>query len=302
MDSKTAEKYVKAGKILGSVQKKARKSAVADKKLLDIALVVEKAVKDLSEGKAKLAFPVNLSLNEAAAHYTPGTGDETVLGKNDVLKIDIGVHIDGFIADGSFTVNPSNEWANLIEASELALENALSIAKLGLEIGKIGTEIEKTIKGKGFKPVQNLTGHGLEQYVQHAAPGIPNIENNDTRKLEDGQAYAFEPFATDGEGIVREGAQSEIFAVEEARLIRNNHARNVLEFILENYNTLPFAERWIADGLKMSEFQRKIGLRELLKAKCIKAFPVLKEEQGKMVSQAENSIIIHEGKVIKLIK
>lgn len=301
MDTKTVEKYRKAGKILAKVQKKARKEAIAGKKLLDIALMVEKTVKTQGEGKAGLAFPVNLSLNEAAAHYTPGIGDETALGKDDVLKIDIGVHIDGFIADGSFTVNPSNKWAKLIEASELALENALSMAKPGIEIGKIGAEIEKTIKGKGFNPIQNLSGHGLDQYNQHAAPSIPNIASNDSRVLEEGMAYAFEPFATNGEGFVKESGQSEIFALDEPKPVRNTHARKVLEFVFEKYKTLPFAERWIEEQLKLSEFQRKIAMRELLRSKCIRAFPVLKEERGKMVAQSENSIVIHEGKVIKLV-
>jgi len=308
MDGKTAEKYIKAGKILGKVLKKARKQAVPGKKLLDIALAVEKTVKRIAldgQGagkKAALAFPVNLSLNEAAAHYSPGLGDETVFEKKDVLKVDAGIHIDGFIADAAFTVNPGNEWAKLVEASEQALENALAIAKPGLEIGKIGTEIEKTIKAAGFKPVQNLSGHGLGEYDQHAAPSIPNIESNDSRKLEDGNAYAFEPFATNGEGIVREGAQSEIFALEEPKQVRNGYARKLLEHLLEKYKVLPFAERWVVNELKMSEFQRKIAFRELMKAKCIKAFPVLKEETGKIVAQAENSIILHEGKVIKLIQ
>lgn len=303
MDAKTAEKYIKAGKILEKVQKKARKDAIPGKKLLDIALGVEKEVKGIGkEASAHLAFPVNLSLNETAAHYAPGEDDTTVFQEKDVLKLDIGVHIDGFIADSSFTVNPSNEWAKMIEASELALENALSIARPGIEIGKIGAEIEKVIRDKGFNPVQNLTGHGLEQYNQHASPSIPNIASNDSRKLEEGKAYAFEPFATNGQGFVRESVQTEIFAIDEARNVRNAHARKLLEFISDKYKTLPFSERWIAKGLKMGEFARKVALRELLKAKCIRAFPVLKEEAGKIVTQAENSIIVHEGKVIKLIE
>ncbi len=302
MESEEVKKYLKAGSILGKLQKKARKEAVPGKKLLDIALKVEKAVKDLSsEGKAGLAFPTNLSLNENAAHYAPGKGDETVFEEKDVLKIDMGVHVDGYIADASFTINPSNEWAKLIEASELALENALSIAKPGAEIGKIGAEIEKAIKSKGFNPIQNLTGHGLQRYITHAAPSIPNIENNDDRVLEDG-AYAIEPFATNGEGFVKQTQQSEIFEIDEPKQVRNSHARKVLEYVLENFQTLPFAERWIDDGLKLNDFQRKIAMRELMKAKCIKAHPILKEEDGKIVTQSENSIIIHDGKVEPLVK
>ena len=302
MDTKTVEKYKKAGEILGKLQKKARKEAVAGKKLLDIALSVEKEIKEVvDEKKAGLAFPVNLSLNEAAAHYTPEIGDEIALQEKDVLKVDIGVHFDGFIADGAFTVNLSNDYAKMIEAVELALENALSMAKPGIEIGKLGKEIEKTIKEKGFNPIQNLTGHGLAEYQAHAPPSIPNIASNDSRKLEEG-AYAFEPFATNGEGFVRESPQSEIFGLDEPKSVRNAYARKILEHIMEKYKTLPFAERWITEELKLSEFQRKIALRELLKTKCIRAFPVLREQEGKIVTQAENSIIIYDGKVERLVK
>ncbi len=302
MDAKEAEKYRKAGSILSKVQKKARKDAVSGKKLLDMALGIEKSIKEVGEGKAGLAFPVNLSLNEAAAHYTPEIGDETVFEEKDLLKVDIGVHVDGYIADSSFSVNPSNDWTKLIEASELALENALSMAKPDVEIGKIGAEIEKTIKSKGFNPVQNLSGHGLSQYSQHSPPSIPNTANKDDRVLEDGEAYAFEPFATNGEGFVKESGQSEIFAAEEPKQVRNAYARQILEFIFEEYMTLPFSERGVAEKIKLSEFQRKIGFRELLKAGCIKPFPVLKEEPGKMVAQSENSILIFDGKVERLVK
>jgi methionyl aminopeptidase len=303
MDSKQMEKYVAAGKILASVLKKAKKEATAGRKLLDIALNIEKTVKGVAgeEGKGELAFPVNLSLNEAAAHYTPSGDDERVFEESDVLKVDVGVHVDGFIADGAFTINPDNKWAKLIEAAELALENALSIAKEGVEIGRIGAEIERTVKERGFNPVQNLSGHGLAQYNQHASPSIPNIASNDKRVLEEGNAYAFEPFATNGKGFVRESPRSEIFAVDEPRQVRNSYARKALGFVLEKYGELPFAERWVAKELKLSSFQRKIALRELLKAKCIRAFPVLREEEGKVVAQAENSFIIHGGKIRLLV-
>ena len=180
--------------------------------------------------------------------------------------------------------------------AEKALENALAMAKEGTEIGKIGQEIEKTIKEKGFNPIQNLTGHGLAQFEQHSSPSIPNISTKNPNKLEDGKAYALEPFATDGQGYVKEGQQSEIYALDKPKPVRNAHARKILELILEEYETLPFATRWIEAKTKMPEFQRKVAIRELLKAGCIRSFPVLHEQPGKIVTQAEKSLIIYEGK------
>ncbi|MDD5148467.1 MAG: type II methionyl aminopeptidase, partial [Candidatus ainarchaeum sp.] len=232
---------------------------------------------------------------------TPALDDKAVLNEKDLLKIDLSAHIDGFIADAAFSINLSNDHSKLIEASGKALENALAEAKAGSAIGKIGEENEKTIKGFGFNPIQNLTGHELGEYQQHAGISIPNIAKTDPRKLEAGHAYAIEPFATNGKGLVRESVQSEIFALEEPKPVRNAGARQVLEFITENYDTLPFAERWIAKKLKLPEFQRKIAMRELLKNNCIHAYPVLKEETGKLVSQTETSIFINEEEVIILV-
>ncbi|MBN1941623.1 MAG: type II methionyl aminopeptidase, partial [Candidatus Diapherotrites archaeon] len=295
---KELEKYKKAGEILRKAKENARKSIKPGQKLVEIA---EKIEKDIIGMGAKPAFPVNLSINETAAHFTPAFDDKAVFEEKHLLKVDLGAHIDGFIGDCAFSINPSNEYAKLIDTSAKALENALSIAKAGTEIGKIGEEIEKTIKSYGFNPIQNLSGHELGQYKQHAGLSIPNIAKNDSRKLEVGHAYAIEPFATPGIGTVKESSQSEIFALEEPKPIRNPHARAILEHILENYETLPFAERWIARALKLSEFQRKIGMRELLKQNCIRAYPVLKEESNAIVSQAETSIFVTEKETIALI-
>jgi len=305
MEKEEAEKYLLAGKITKKVVAQAKKSIKPSQKLLEIALNIEKSIFDImakgTEGKKKAfpAFPVNLSINENAAHFTPDSACELVLEENQLLKVDLGVQFDGYICDTAFSLNFDNSHAKMIEAAELALENALAIAKEGTEIGKIGAEIEKTIKGKGFNPIQNLTGHGLARFEQHASPSIPNIATTNPKKLAEG-AFAIEPFATNGEGYVKEGQQSEIFALDKVVPIRNNYARQVLELVSKKYETLPFALRWIEKELKLPEFQRKVAIRELLRAGCIKAFPVLHEETGKIVAQAEKSFIIFEGKTTVL--
>lgn len=292
MDKIEFEKYVKAGKILKQVQAKARKIIEPEKKLLEIAEELEKEIFSL-EGKP--AFPVNLSRNHEAAHYTPSIGDEIVLNSTDVLKVDIGVHVDGFIADAAFTLNFSNDFAKMIEASEKALENALSTAELGVEVGKIGKEIEKTIKSYGFNPVQNLSGHGLQKFEAHAVPTIPNIGQYANKKLEEGMAIAIEPFATNGKGFVKEETQAEIFSLNKIQMARNPHSRKILEFASKEFKELPFAERWL-QKIDLTEFQRKTALRELIQKKCIQTYPILSEEKGKIVTQTESTLAIFEGK------
>ena len=300
MEKEEAEKYILAGQIAKKVVSKARKDIKPGQKLLEIALNIEKSVIGIGEGKAKHAFPVNLSINENAAHFTPGTDCDLVLKESDVLKVDLGTHVNGFICDTAFTLNFDNSHAKMIEAAELALEEGLKIVADKAELGKIGEVIEKAIKGKGFNSIQNLSGHGLDEYEAHAAPSIPNIASGNPKKLEDGNAYALEPFETDGEGYVREGIQSEIFALEKPVLVRNLHARKMLEVIAEEFQTLPFALRWLEKKIKLPEFQRKVALRELLRANAIRSFPVLHEQSGKIVTQAEKSFILFDGKATVL--
>ncbi|MEM0359728.1 MAG: type II methionyl aminopeptidase [Candidatus Diapherotrites archaeon] len=298
MDKKEIEKHLKAGEIAWEAQQEAKKILQPNCSLFEAAEKIEEFI--IKKG-AKPAFPVNLSLNEEAAHHTPEWNDKLLLRDRDLLKVDIGVHVEGRIADCAFSLNHDGRWQALIEASELALKNASALLEKNPSLGEIGAEIQKTIEGKGFKPVQNLTGHSLELYAQHAPPSIPNTYKNDSRKIEENKAFAIEPFATNGDGFVRDSMESGIFEIDEPRNTRNPHARKILEFAVENYKTLPFAERWLAREMKLSEFELKIGLRHLLREKCIKAFPVLKERKDCMVSQAENSFIKSENKILTII-
>ena len=294
MDQKEKEKYIKAGEILKKVQELAKKEAKKGLKYLDLAEKIETEIANL-EGKP--AFPVNLSNKNIAAHYTPSTEDETVIEADDLLKVDIGVHVDGFIADAAFTIDFSGKNSKLVEASEKALAAAVKVIDVGVEIQEIGKAIEETITGYGFKPVKNLSGHGLLPFMSHAPPSIPNTSGRDDRIIEEDMAIAIEPFATDGEGWVKESQQSEIFELDEPKPVRSMTGRKILEQVGKEYLTLPFAERW----LKEAAFQRKTALRELMLKKCIKAFPVLKEEDDKLVSQAETTVIFDGKEKIILV-
>ena len=158
MEQKEAEKYIKAGKILSEVKENAQKHIKLGQKLLDIASKIEAEIADIG---GKPAFPVNLSLNNNAAHYTPSIEDLTAISENDVLKVDIGVHVDGYIADCAFTLDFTGKYGKLVEAAEKALEKAVSMAKPGIELRAIGSEIEKTISAYGFKPISNLSLYNL---------------------------------------------------------------------------------------------------------------------------------------------
>ena len=297
MDAEEKQSYIKAGAILKEAQALARKKAKVGTPLLSLAEEIEKCI---VEKQGKPAFPVNLSKNNIAAHYTPSIGDESVIEETDVLKIDIGVHVEGYITDAAFTVDFSGKHAALVEAAEFALESALAVAKTGAPLRLLGKAIEDTIEGKGFHPVRNLSGHGLARYQAHSSPSIPNHDSKDSKTLEDGMVVAIEPFASTGKGLIHEAGQAEIFQIDEPKPLRNPHARRMLDYVFENFTTLPFAERWLAAEFP-DAFQRKIALRELLLQKCIMPFAPLLEAKDVFISQAEATVLFDGKDAIRLV-
>jgi len=282
--------YIKSGEIC----KKAREFGVLlikeNAKLLDIAEKIEAKVKELG---GESAFPVDVGLNYVAAHDSPRLGDERVLSRGDVVKLDIGVHINGAIADCAVTVEVgTNEYKDLIDASEEALKKAIEITKPGVKLGEIGKVIQEVIQKKGFSPIINLSGHGVDLYEVHKKPTIPNYDNGDETELEEGMVIAIEPFATMGEGKVIEGKESGIYELINEKNIRDSNARKVLKFIIENYKTLPFSERWL---IKKFGNVAKFALLNLEREEIIKQFKVLPEKTKGQVSQAERTLIVGKG-------
>ncbi|WEL21468.1 type II methionyl aminopeptidase [Halorhabdus sp. BNX81] len=282
----SAEKYEKhrqAGKILAEVRDEAADRVEVGVSHLEIAEWAEDRIRELG---GKPAFPVNISVDEEAAHATPGIDDEATFGE-ELINLDIGVSIDGWLADTAVTVDLSGH-AELTEASAEALEAALEIVEPGVETGEIGRVVEEAIDGYGFNPVVNLTGHGLGQYEQHTEPNIPNRAVSQSATLSAGDVVAIEPFATDGAGKVREGSDEEIFALDREGSVRDRRARQALEQITEEFKTLPFATRWL-DVKRPS-----MALKRLKRNDIVHGYPVLKEEDGKYVSQKEHTIIVTE--------
>lgn len=298
MEKEELKAYLKAGEITKEAQELSLKTLKIGANLFEFAEKIEKTI--IKKGGFP-AFPINLSRNEVAAHYTPAFESEDKVEENDVIKVDIGVHVDGYICDSAQTIDFSGKHKEMVKASDLALEEAVKMVEKNALIGEIGAKIEETIKGKGFKPIQNLSGHGVQQYDAHTYPTIPNIDNGDTKELEDDTVIAIEPFATNGQGFVKDGAQAEIFQLDEKKGVRSREARKLLDFIDENYGTLPFAERWLQRDLKISEFGRKVGLRELMQKKCITAFPLLKEQEGSIVTQKETTLVLENDKIHRLL-
>jgi len=280
--------YTKAGKVAREVAEKSKSLIKIGNSLLKTAESIEAWIKE----QAGIAFPANISINENASHYTPSIDEKTVFGEKDVVNVDIGTHVNGYVGDIAYTIDLSGENGKLVEASEKALENAINLVKAGRTTKEIGKTIEETITGYGFKPIRNLSGHGLEVYEVHAEPSIPNVDVDYEEELEEGQIIAIEPFASTGEGMVREDRRTEIFSFNREVLTRNMDARGMLAFIQNEYKTLPFAERWLAKSYQ--PFKLKVALRELLVRDALTQYPILKDVSGSLVSQAEVTLLVEK--------
>jgi methionyl aminopeptidase len=284
LEAEHYEKHREAGEILAQVREEAVEMVEVGAGHLELAEHVEDRIRDLG---GEPAFPVNISIDEEAAHATPGVDDTSTFGE-EMINLDIGVHVDGWLADSAVTVDLSGN-PELAEASEQALEAALDIVEPGVETGEVGAEIEDVIEGYGFNPVVNLTGHGLGHWEQHTAPNIPNRAVEQSVAFEVGDVVAIEPFATDGGGKVREGSEEEIFALESEGSVRNREARRALNQITEEFRTLPFAARWLDSR------RPEMALRPLKQADIVHGYPVLKEREGNLVSQKEHTIVVTEN-------
>ncbi len=289
------ECYLKAGKVASQVREDMRRKYHVGSTLLDICQSAESQIKTLD---AQPAFPVNVSLNEIAAHYTAEPNDTAVVKEGDVLKIDIGVQVDGYIADTAVTVCYDPKFEPLVKAAEGALGEAVRIARANTKASDIGRVIETTINKFGFRPIQNLSGHSLEQYTVHAGRSIPNIwTRGSSFALLPNEAYAIEPFVTtkDGQGIVYDGKVRNIFGITSRKPVKEKDADTLLELIWSRYRTLPFALRWLTDVYDDRQARQLVDF--LVKKKNLHAYPILVEGHGKKVVQAEHTLIPTESGV-----
>jgi methionyl aminopeptidase len=299
MNHEIMEKYILAGKIAKEVRNQAAEMAKPGVKLLDIAEHVENTIRKRG---AEPGFPLNLSLNDIAAHYTPKHNDELAIREGDVLKIDTGVHVDGYMADTAVTVQFGGH-EELVKASSEALDAALDMIRPGRRISDISEAIEETIKSFGFVPVSNLMGHGVDRFVIHTEPSIPNVRTSSPKVLEEDMIIAIEPFATNGYGVVNDMRECLIFEFNEEKPVRNQDAKKIIAFV-QKYGGTPFAERWLLGreaaefGLPNSLFNIRIALKELVDRSILYTYPPLRDAKGGLVSQAEHTIIVLEDPIV----
>jgi methionyl aminopeptidase len=289
LEPEEREKWLEAGRIAAEGREMAHDVVEVGTEWTEAAETIEDHVR--SQG-AEPAFPVNISVNEDAAHDTARAGDERVFAEGDIVKIDVGAHVDGYIGDTATTVLLGGRGRELKTAAEAALKAATNQVQDGVSVKELGATIQNAMQSHGAKPISNLTGHLIERWTQHAGISIPNIPHG-SKQIEEGMVIAIEPFATDGAGKIHEGEDGGIFHYEQTRPQRQSDVRQAMEVVEEDYSELPFASRWLVDaGVK--ETRLPLAIRTLKRTGAIEAYGVLTEDGGGMVAQAEHTMIVTE--------
>lgn len=290
MEQQTIEKYKKAGKIAAEVLAYGKELIKKDAKVLDVCNKIEQKIFSLG---AKPAFPVQISMNEIAAHFCPEDDDKQIFS-DQLVSLDIGVHIDGCVGDNACTVDLSGNNSELVKASEEALKAAIEKVRVGVKLSEIGKAIEDAITNYGFKPIRNLSGHGLDSYNIHAPPTIPNFNTKENVVLEK-QVIAIEPFATNGVGLIHEKGDASVFSLIGKKSVRVGFVRSIQKQI-EGYNGLPFTTRWLTKNF--SAPQVRYAFNQFKQLEILKEYPPLVERQDGLVSQAEHSLLVDDEVIV----
>ncbi len=280
---------IKAGRIAAKTREMMENHNLVGHSLTEICDLVEGKIRSLG---GEPAFPCNVSINDVAAHCTASI-DETddVIKEGDVVKIDLGAHVNGHIADTATTISYKPEYDTLTQAAEDALNAAIRIIRKDVPAGEVGRAISDTAERWGFRPITNLTGHSTAPYLIHAGVSIPNLWMPRTPRLKVNVSYAIEPFLTlqDGAGSVIDGGAPRIFSLISRKRTGEKDLDEFIEEIWCNRRTLPFAPRWYLHLYEQEKM--KHIMRDLVARRIIRGYPILVERKGYCVSQFEHTIM-----------
>lgn len=283
-------------------------------KYMELATFIESKItnyvgkNDLSGG---YGFPVGISVNNIAAHDSAIFNDQRVFTKNDVVKIDFGIHLNGNIIDSAFTYCKDDNYDELLECTIEATKKGISMAgpdanilDITNSINEIITSYELNINNKTtqINPIEGLGGHNILPYKIHAGKIIlcknTYPKNMLNQRMADGEIYAIETFASTGSGkisqdhnipfthyMLKDGVGKINFS--------SNMTRETYNWIKKNRGTLPFAPRWI-ESENFKETKIKLGLNDLLKKGVILSYPALSDTTGTYISHSEHTISVSE--------
>ena len=269
-------------------------------KLTDIVHIIENKTEELSNKSEcvhrGIGFPVGLSLNSCAAHYHPSQNDSTLCKKDDVLKIDFGTEVNGWIIDSAFTVYFNDKHDVLVNAVKEATETGIKNAGIDVDINDWAKNIKEVMNSYDIHPITNLGGHNIERGIIHGGYFLPSCPNDKLiyKRMTEG-VYAIETFGSTIDDYVHETGEPTIFRMKpdcNMSTLKMDSSKKVMSTIKKKFKTLPFTDRYL------SEIQNcRTQLQILDKNGCIHSYPPLCVKNG-YTAQYEHTIYIEDGKKI----
>ncbi|HDD69403.1 MAG TPA: type II methionyl aminopeptidase [Candidatus Korarchaeota archaeon] len=292
------EPYHRIGKVLGKLLSEESKRIRPRDKLIEICERIENRI--IEEGFFP-AFPVNISINEVAAHYTSPPDDIREVPEASIVKLDVGIRIDGYIVDAARTLVFDDKLQKLADAAQSCLEAAERVMKQGVNLQQVGQTIYDEARRWGFKTIANLSGHKIDRYKLHAGVGVPNVPIPVDYKLKVGDIFAVEPFLTFSNvpGVAKPSKEVYIYSLRKKIRSLSKVQEKIIFLAESRFRKLPFAERWLVKsiGRRVSE-----ELSFLTRKGALTSYPVLIEAKKGFVSQAEDTFLITEEGALPLTR
>lgn len=296
-DEEAIESFHRAGMIVAKLRDEVPKIVKPGMTALDVCNTVEERTRELG---GHPAFPVGVGINEVAAHYTSPPGDKLLIPKGSLVKVDFGVHLNGYVTDTAVTLCFEPTYEPLVRAADEALANAVHSFHPGVKLSEVGRIIQTTVARYGYRTIRNLTGHNIERYTVHAGKSVPNVGEFNGARIAEGEVYAIEPFVTlpTAKGNVKDDPHAYIYRFIKLKGTKDETARQVLSRIYEQFGPLPFAARWLQDRFSNETILK--CLNTLVRDKCVGSYKVLVEESGMPVAQSEHTVLVgrEESKVL----
>ena len=302
--------YRQGAEIHRTVRQYAQRMIKPGMSLTEIAENIENSTRALTEHpgleegdamKGGVGFPTGLNINHIAAHYSPNAGNKVVFTEKDVMKVDIGVHLNGHIVDSAFTIAFDHKFDNLLTAVREATNTGVREAGIDVRVGDIGAAIQETMEsyeieldGKTYpiKSIRNLNGHDIIPYSIHGGKSVPIVKSNDQTKMEEGEVFAIETFGSTGRGYVTDDLETSHYALRPDAPnvpLRVSSARSLLSVIKKNFGTIPWCRRYL-DRLGQEKYL--LGLNNLVQAGIVEAYPPLVDVKGSYTAQFEHTILL----------
>jgi methionyl aminopeptidase len=292
-----AEQYRKSGRITKEVRDVVKSKLRVGMGYLEACEMVER---EISARGGEAAFPVGIGVNQVTAHYAPPDGDPSTFSESDLIKVDFGVHVDGYVTDTAVSVTFNPQYNLMLEAAERTLNAAIAAARKDPRAGEIGREIHREAARFGFKTIENLTGHTVDRYLVHAGKSIPNLYMPGMQSLNKGDVFAIEPFLTlsSAAGFVVDAPGRTIFSIVARKKTGVQELDKFVDMVWEDRKTLPFTPRWYAE--KVGKDKLKGVVDKLVAKRALRAYPTLVEASGSPVAQFEHTMALEDGGLVVL--